>query len=87
MVECRNPGPTENSTLFAGPWAMFGSTNSTSILPPNGTFGNIFQMRGSSSLYGMEAVWKIDVKDFPAFILVDDKGNDFFTNACAIALA
>jgi len=27
---------------------------------------------------GMEAVWKIDVKDFPAFILVDDKGNDFF---------
>src|SRR5574344_846819 len=27
---------------------------------------------------GMEAVWKIDVEDFPAFILVDDKGNDFF---------
>lgn len=27
---------------------------------------------------GMEAVWKIDVKDFPAFIVVDDKGNDFF---------
>ena len=27
---------------------------------------------------GMEAVWKIEVKDFPAFILVDDKGNDFF---------
>ena len=27
---------------------------------------------------GMEAVWQIDVKDFPAFILVDDKGNDFF---------
>jgi fumarate hydratase class I len=27
---------------------------------------------------GMEAVWKILVKDFPAFILVDDKGNDFF---------
>jgi hypothetical protein len=37
---------------------MFGSTNSTSILPPNGTFGNGFQMHGSSSLYGMEAVWK-----------------------------
>lgn len=29
---------------------------------------------------GMEAVWKIDVVDFPAFILVDDKGNDFFSN-------
>ena len=28
---------------------------------------------------GMEAVWKIDVVDFPAFIVVDDKGNDFFS--------
>ncbi|MBT3916956.1 MAG: fumarate hydratase [Rhodospirillaceae bacterium] len=27
---------------------------------------------------GMEAIWKIDVEDFPAFIVVDDKGNDFF---------
>jgi fumarate hydratase class I len=27
---------------------------------------------------GMEAVWKIEVQDFPAFIVVDDKGNDFF---------
>ncbi|MBB1510533.1 fumarate hydratase [Tessaracoccus sp. MC1756] len=27
---------------------------------------------------GMEAIWKIDVQDFPAFIVVDDKGNDFF---------
>lgn len=27
---------------------------------------------------GMEAIWKIEVTDFPAFILVDDKGNDFF---------
>ena len=27
---------------------------------------------------GMEAVWRIDVEDFPAFIVVDDKGNDFF---------
>ena len=27
---------------------------------------------------GMEAVWKIDVEDFPAFIVVDDKGNDFY---------
>ncbi|MFN3244851.1 MAG: fumarate hydratase [Planctomycetota bacterium] len=27
---------------------------------------------------GMEAVWKIEVKDFPAFLVVDDKGNDFF---------
>ena len=28
---------------------------------------------------GMEAVWRIEVRDFPAFIIVDDKGNDFFT--------
>ena len=28
---------------------------------------------------GMEAVWKIDVVDFPAFMVVDDKGNDFFS--------
>jgi fumarate hydratase class I len=35
---------------------------------------------------GMEAVWKIDVEDFPAFILVDDKGNDFFRqlNQCPV---
>ncbi|WP_417319508.1 fumarate hydratase [Emcibacter sp.] len=30
--------------------------------------------------FGMEAVWKIEVEDFPAFIVVDDKGNDFFQN-------
>ncbi|MGA2016905.1 MAG: fumarate hydratase [Opitutaceae bacterium] len=35
---------------------------------------------------GMEAVWKIEVRDFPAFILVDDKGNDFFANGCAACL-
>jgi len=29
---------------------------------------------------GMEAVWKIEVVDFPAFIVIDDKGNDFFEN-------
>ena len=40
---------------------------------------------------GMEAIWKIEVENFPAFILVDDKGNDFFTQiaekckGCALA--
>ena len=29
---------------------------------------------------GMEAIWKIDVEDFPAFIIVDDKGNDFYAD-------
>ena len=39
---------------------------------------------------GMEAVYRIDVEDFPAFLLVDDKGNDFFrqiqSEACAACL-
>jgi fumarate hydratase class I len=36
---------------------------------------------------GMEAVWKIDVVDFPAFIVVDDKGNDFFAGLSAPSAA
>lgn len=36
---------------------------------------------------GMEAVWKIEVKDFPAFILVDNKGHDFFFDTCGICVA
>lgn len=36
---------------------------------------------------GMEAVWKIEVRDFPAFIVVDDKGNDFFQQVRAEAAA
>jgi fumarate hydratase class I len=36
---------------------------------------------------GMEAVWKIEVQDFPAFILVDDKGHDFFFDNCGICVA
>jgi fumarate hydratase, class I len=32
---------------------------------------------------GMEAVWRIEVRDFPAFIVVDDKGNDFFAGVTA----
>ncbi len=36
---------------------------------------------------GMEAVWKIDVDDFPAFIVVDDKGNDFFAEVTKPALS
>ncbi|HWL41719.1 MAG TPA: fumarate hydratase [Ilumatobacter sp.] len=34
---------------------------------------------------GMEAIWKIEVEDFPAFIVVDDKGNDFFEQVKAAA--
>ena len=36
---------------------------------------------------GMEAIWKIEVVDFPAFILVDDKGNDFFQQLKPISCA
>ncbi|MEN3306547.1 MAG: fumarate hydratase, class [Micromonosporaceae bacterium] len=35
---------------------------------------------------GMEAIWKIDVVDFPAFIVVDDKGNDFFAETATPVL-
>jgi fumarate hydratase class I len=35
---------------------------------------------------GMEAVWKIEVEDFPAFIVVDDKGNDFFADLQPVQL-
>jgi fumarate hydratase class I len=28
--------------------------------------------------FGMEAIWKIEVENFPAFVIVDDKGNDFY---------
>ncbi len=36
---------------------------------------------------GMEAIWKIEVEDFPAFILVDDKGNDFFKQIKPLCLS
>ncbi|SDQ47045.1 fumarate hydratase [Thermostaphylospora chromogena] len=36
---------------------------------------------------GMEAVWKIEVEDFPAFIVVDDKGNDFFADTTGPVLS
>jgi fumarate hydratase class I len=36
---------------------------------------------------GMEAVWKIEVEDFPAFIVVDDKGNDFFAPGATLQIS
>ena len=33
---------------------------------------------------GMEAVWRIEVENFPAFMVVDDKGNDFFAQIKAL---
>ena len=46
---------------------------------PHISTGDIFRanIKNGTEL-GMEAIWKIEVEDFPAFILVDDKGNDFF---------
>lgn len=35
---------------------------------------------------GMEAIWKIEVEDFPAFIVVDDKGNDFFAGTQEVSI-
>ncbi len=51
---------------IGGPAALLAAENITSV-----------QCLDFAEL-GMEAVWKIEVRDFPAFILVDDKGNDFF---------
>ncbi|MGW0067246.1 fumarate hydratase C-terminal domain-containing protein [Streptosporangium sandarakinum] len=36
---------------------------------------------------GMEAVWRIEVEDFPAFIVVDDKGEDFFADTTGPVLS
>ncbi len=36
---------------------------------------------------GMEAIWRIEVEDFPAFIVIDDKGNDFYADLTARAPA
>jgi fumarate hydratase class I len=36
---------------------------------------------------GMEAVWKIEVRDFPAFVIIDDKGNDFFEDPSGTLLS
>lgn len=54
-----------------------------------GTIGGVAAALADSSIksikcieypeLGMEAVYEIEVENFPAFILVDDKGNDFFT--------
>ena len=54
-----------------------------------GTIGGVAAVLSQSSIksiecveypeLGMEAIWKIEVENFPAFILVDNKGNDFFT--------
>ncbi len=48
----------DDSTLYAGPSVIFGSTRSAGILPPDAGTGNTFGLRGNSALYGMEAVWK-----------------------------
>jgi len=37
-----------------------------------------FDLFNAMTVVGMEAIWKVEVEDFPAFIVVDDKGNDFF---------
>jgi len=39
---------------------------------------SVFDLRLEFADLGMEAVWRIEVVDFPAFVVVDNKGNDFF---------
>ena len=51
------------------------------LAAPQRVWRRIASRRSRLSNYpelGMEAIWKIEVEDFPAFIVIDDKGNDFF---------
>jgi len=48
----------------------------------SGSFADIWKFVHEYPELGMEAIWKIEVENFPAFILVDDKGNDFFRQVC-----
>ena len=64
------------------------STRPPPLLPPPHTPGGPAAILAQDNIksvsvleyaeLGMEAVWKIEVADFPAFVVVDDKGNDFF---------
>jgi hypothetical protein len=49
---------SDDASLYLSPWMMFGKTRSSGILPIDETTGNSFDLRGSSTLYGMEALWK-----------------------------
>lgn len=49
---------TDDSSLYLSPWVMFGSTRTSQILPTDPVTGSFFDLRGNSTLYGMEAVWK-----------------------------
>ena len=68
--------------------AVTGQTGVAAVARPRAAIGGVAAVLSQSSIksiecveypeLGMEAIWKIEVEDFPAFILVDDKGNDFF---------
>ena len=70
-------------TILLGPPGAGKGTQAVNIVDkygiPHISTGDIFRanIKNGTEL-GMEAIWKIEVEDFPAFILVDDKGNDFF---------
>ena len=77
--------PLGLGTLQPTPFGAFG-LNVLGDLGPSG--GLLVQARylarfrlGRATVYpelGMEAIWRIEVENFPAFIVIDDKGNDFF---------
>ena len=64
-----------NTRLWDG--APAGGTVTLEIMRQGNTLAKKVEVVEYEEL-GMEAVWKIEVEDFPAFIVVDDKGNDFF---------
>ena len=59
---------------------MAASISAASAAPPRGsrrTASDKVEVLEYPEL-GMEAVWRIEVENFPAFIVIDDKGNDFY---------
>jgi fumarate hydratase class I len=85
----RSPQVTESCKKFGG--FYLGSIGGPAALLAQDNIQNV-EIHEYPEL-GMEAVWKIEVKDFPAYILVDDKGNDFFStikdscNACVASVS
>ena len=75
-------------TVGANGFAMSQASSSGAGVAVLGTIGGVAAVLSQDAIksiecveypeLGMEAIWKITVKDFPAFILVDDKGHDFF---------
>ena len=71
-----NAGATLDNGVYINPGA--GTIDSLSFPSYQCMYNNGAGFLISPEELGMEAVWKIEVENFPAFIIIDDKGNDFY---------